>query len=76
MVVPARFVLLDGIVDHLVVAVPANVGYAASFGSVPALLPKLNSCAPGIVVVNIDNGSGAGYAASQMIRKRGVKNEP
>jgi NCAIR mutase (PurE)-related protein len=47
-----------------VVAVPTSVGYGASFGGVAALLAMLNSCASGVTVVNIDNGFGAGYAAS------------
>jgi NCAIR mutase (PurE)-related protein len=44
--------------------VPTSVGYGASFGGVTALLGMLNSCAPGVSVVNIDNGFGAGYLAS------------
>jgi len=47
-----------------VVAVPTSVGYGASFGGVAPLLTMLNSCAGGVVVVNIDNGFGAGYAAA------------
>jgi NCAIR mutase (PurE)-related protein len=46
-----------------VVAAPTSVGYGASFGGLAALLGMLNSCAPGISVVNIDNGFGAGYLA-------------
>ena len=49
-----------------VIAVPTSVGYGASFGGIAALLGMLNSCASGLTVVNIDNGFGAGYAASQM----------
>ncbi len=49
-----------------VIAVPTSVGYGASFGGVAALLGMLNSCGSGVTVVNIDNGFGAGYAASQI----------
>ena len=65
--------VVGGLVDCPVIAVPTSVGYGASFGGVSALLTMLNSCAPGIVVVNIDNGFGAGYAASQMNRKRDAR---
>jgi NCAIR mutase (PurE)-related protein len=47
-----------------VIAVPTSIGYGASFGGITALLAMLNSCAPGVTVVNIDNGFGAGFAAS------------
>ena len=53
-----------GLAPCPVIAVPTSVGYGASFGGVAALLGLLNSCAPGITVVNIDNGFGAGYAAA------------
>ena len=52
--------------DRPVIAVPTSVGYGASFGGVAALLGMLSSCAPGVTVVNIDNGFGAGYAAAQI----------
>jgi NCAIR mutase (PurE)-related protein len=58
--------VVGGLVDKPVIAVPTNVGYGASFGGIAALLAMLNSCASGITVVNIDNGFGAGYAASQI----------
>jgi pyridinium-3,5-biscarboxylic acid mononucleotide synthase len=61
--------VIGGLVDRPVVAVPTSVGYGASFGGVAALLGMLNSCAPGVVVVNIDNGFGAAYAASLMNRR-------
>ena len=51
--------VVGGYVDCPVVAVPTSVGYGASFGGVAALLGMLNSCAPGVAVVNIDNGFGA-----------------
>ncbi len=56
--------VVGGLVEVPVVAVPTSVGYGASFGGIAALLGMLNSCSAGVVVVNIDNGFGAGYAAS------------
>lgn len=61
--------VVGGIVSRPVIAVPTSVGYGASFGGVAALLGMLTSCASGITVVNIDNGFGAGYAASLINRK-------
>ena len=58
--------VIGGLVDRPVIAVPTSVGYGASFGGVTALLAMLNSCAPGISVVNIDNGYGAGAQANQI----------
>jgi NCAIR mutase (PurE)-related protein len=55
--------VVSGLVNRPVIAVPTSVGYGASFGGLSALLTMLNSCAPGIAVVNIDNGFGAGYTA-------------
>ncbi len=55
--------VVAGLVDRPVVAVPTSVGYGASFGGLSALLTMLNSCAPGVATVNIDNGFGAGYLA-------------
>jgi hypothetical protein len=55
--------------DRPVVAVPTSIGYGASFGGIAALLGMLNSCAAGVMVVNIDNGFGAGYAAALVARK-------
>lgn len=55
--------VLGGLVDHPVYAVPTSVGYGASFQGLSALLSMLNACSPGIGVVNIDNGFGAGYNA-------------
>lgn len=60
--------VVAGLVGVPVIAVPTSVGYGASFGGVAALLAMLNSCASGVTVVNIDNGFGAGYAASQINR--------
>ena len=56
--------VVGGLVDSPVIAVPTSVGYGASFNGLSALLTMLNSCASGVVVVNIDNGFGAGYAAA------------
>ena len=56
--------VVAGLVDKPVIAVPTSVGYGASFDGLAALLSMLNCCAPGVVVVNIDNGFGAGYFAS------------
>jgi len=56
--------VVSGLVDKPVIAVPTSVGYGASFNGLGALLGMLNSCASGVTVVNIDNGFGAGYAAS------------
>jgi NCAIR mutase (PurE)-related protein len=58
--------VVGGLVDRPVIAVPTSVGYGASFGGVAALLAMLNSCAPGVSVVNIDNGYGAAHQASQI----------
>ncbi|WP_288531682.1 nickel pincer cofactor biosynthesis protein LarB [uncultured Secundilactobacillus sp.] len=58
--------VVGGLVDKPVIAVPTSVGYGANFGGMSALLTMLNSCASGITVVNIDNGFGAGYSASQI----------
>jgi NCAIR mutase (PurE)-related protein len=58
--------VLGGLVDRPVIAVPTSVGYGASLGGITALLAMLNSCAPGVSVVNIDNGYGAAAQASQI----------
>jgi NCAIR mutase (PurE)-related protein len=58
--------VVGGLVDKPVIAVPTSVGYGASFGGIAALLAMLNSCSSGVTVVNINNGFGAGYAASLM----------
>lgn len=60
--------VIGGMVSRPVIAVPTSVGYGANFGGVSALLTMLNSCANGIAVVNIDNGYGAGYMATQINR--------
>ena len=58
--------LVGGLVAAPVIAVPTSVGYGASLGGISALLSMLNSCAPGVSVVNIDNGFGAGYVAGSI----------
>jgi len=58
--------VVAGLVSRPVIAVPTSVGYGASFGGLAPLLGMLNSCGSGVTVVNIDNGFGAGYAASQI----------
>ena len=63
--------VIGGLADCPVIAVPTSVGYGASFQGMSALLSMLNSCASGVSVVNIDNGFGAGYLASMMIRAKG-----
>jgi NCAIR mutase (PurE)-related protein len=56
--------VVSGLVSSPVIAVPTSCGYGSSFGGLAALLTMLNSCSPGVVVVNIDNGFGAGYFAN------------
>jgi NCAIR mutase (PurE)-related protein len=56
--------VIGGLVQCPVIAVPTSIGYGASYGGLAALLGMLNSCSAGVTVVNIDNGFGAGYAAS------------
>jgi NCAIR mutase (PurE)-related protein len=60
--------VIAGLVSTPVIALPTSVGYGASFGGLSALLGMITSCAPGISVVNIDNGFGAGYQASLINR--------
>jgi NCAIR mutase (PurE)-related protein len=66
--------LVGGLVAAPVIAVPTSVGYGTGLGGTAALMTMLNACAPGIAVVNIDNGFGAGYMA-HLINSR-VKSEP
>lgn len=61
--------VVGGLTGVPLVAVPTSVGYGASFGGVAALLAMMNSCAPGVVVVNIDNGFGAGVHAARVVRR-------
>jgi NCAIR mutase (PurE)-related protein len=62
--------VVGGLVQAPVIAVPTSIGYGASFGGIAALLGMLNSCAAGVTVVNIDNGFGAGVAASLINRRK------
>lgn len=64
--------VVGGLIDKPLIAVPTSIGYGASFHGLSALLTMINSCANGIAVVNIDNGYGAGYIATQ-INRLGVK---
>ncbi|UCH78621.1 MAG: nickel pincer cofactor biosynthesis protein LarB [Candidatus Coatesbacteria bacterium] len=61
--------VVAGLAGGPVIAVPTSVGYGASFGGLAPLLTMLNSCAGGVLVVNIDNGFGAGYAAALIARR-------
>jgi NCAIR mutase (PurE)-related protein len=62
--------VVAGMVERPVIAVPTSIGYGSSFGGLAALLGMLNSCSPGIAVVNIDNGFGAGYMAGLINRNQ------
>ncbi len=65
--------VVGGLTGVPMVAVPTSIGYGASFGGLAALLAMLNSCAPGVTVVNIDNGYGAGVFAARVARRAGVR---
>jgi NCAIR mutase (PurE)-related protein len=65
--------VVGGLVGTPMVAVPTSIGYGASFHGLAALLAMLNSCAPGVAVVNIDNGFGAGVFAARVARRAGVQ---
>ena len=67
--------VIAGLVSVPVIAVPTSTGYGASFEGLAALLAMLNSCAPGVAVVNIDNGFGAGYLAAQINRRAAPSSE-
>ena len=67
--------VVGGLVTAPVVAVPTSVGYGASLGGLAPLFTMLNSCASGVAVVNIDNGFGAAYFASSIMRARAPKRE-
>jgi hypothetical protein len=60
--------VVSGLVSSPVIAVPTSTGYGAAFQGLAPLLTMLNSCAPGVAVVNIDNGFGAGYLAAVINR--------
>lgn len=61
--------VVGGLVGTPLIAVPTSIGYGAAFGGLAALLGMLNSCAPGVTVVNIDNGFGAGVFAARVARR-------
>jgi NCAIR mutase (PurE)-related protein len=67
--------VVGGLTGTPLVAVPTSVGYGASFGGIAALLAMLNSCAPGVTVVNIDNGFGAGVFAARVARNARPHND-
>jgi hypothetical protein len=60
--------VVGGLIDRPIIAVPTSIGYGMNFGGLAALLAMLNSCAPGVSVVNVDNGFGAGVAAAAINR--------
>jgi hypothetical protein len=60
--------VIGGLVDKPIIAVPTSVGYGASFKGLSALLTMMNSCAPGVAVVNIDNGFGAAVMAHYILK--------
>lgn len=62
--------VVGGLVKAPVIAVPTSIGYGASFEGITPLLAMMNSCSPGVSVVNIDNGFGAGYLASMIVRSQ------
>ncbi len=64
--------VVGGLISRPIIAVPTSVGYGASMNGISSLLTMLNSCVPGITVVNIDNGYGAGVAAA-MINRTGIE---
>lgn len=69
--------VVGGLIDKPLIAVPTSVGYGTSFQGLSALLGMLNTCVPGITVVNIDNGFGAGVAAAMINRVGGTReNDP
>jgi NCAIR mutase (PurE)-related protein len=68
--------VIGGLIDKPIVAVPTSVGYGANFNGLAPLLTMLNSCSPGVSVVNIDNGFGAGFFASMVNRLCEGNNRP
>jgi NCAIR mutase (PurE)-related protein len=64
--------VVGGLTGVPLVAVPTSIGYGTSYGGLAALLAMLNSCAPGVVVCNIDNGFGAGVFAARVARRAAV----
>ncbi len=68
--------VVGGLTGVPVVAVPTSIGYGASFGGLAPMLTMLNSCAPGVVVSNVDNGFGAGVFAARVARRTHPRPEP
>ena len=68
-----KIILKNTTIDKPIIAVPTSVGYGTNFRGVAPLLTMLNSCAPGVAVVNIDNGFGAGFIASLINKIGGEK---
>jgi hypothetical protein len=68
--------VVGGLSGVPLVAVPTSVGYGASYGGLAALLAMLNSCAPGVVVTNINNGFGAGVFAARVARRAQISATP
>jgi NCAIR mutase (PurE)-related protein len=68
--------VVGGLVAAPVIAVPTSIGYGTAFGGLAALLGMLNSCSPNVCVVNIDNGFGAAYVSSMMLRSVAATSEP
>jgi len=64
--------VVAGMIDRPIIGVPTSVGYGAAFGGLAALLGMLNSCAPGVSIVNIDNGFGAAAQATKINRLAGT----
>jgi NCAIR mutase (PurE)-related protein len=62
--------VVAGLVSAPVIALPTSIGYGTAFGGIAPLLSMLNACAPGVAVVNIDNGYGAGHLAAQIAEPR------
>ncbi|CAM3222227.1 nickel pincer cofactor biosynthesis protein LarB [Stackebrandtia soli] len=62
--------VIGGLIDTPLIAVPTSVGYGSALGGMAPLLTMLNSCAPGVAVVNIDNGYGAAVCAARVVRAR------
>lgn len=68
--------VVGGLIDRPIIAVPTSIGYGTGFHGIAALLAMLNTCVPGITVVNIDNGFGAGIAAAMVNKLPGDEDDP
>jgi pyridinium-3,5-biscarboxylic acid mononucleotide synthase len=65
--------VVSGLVSRPVIAVPTSIGYGANFQGIAPLISMMNSCSPGVVVVNINNGFGAGYFSALLLKNFGGK---